>query len=164
MYPQKLTPTYCLIEKEQHQPTKRLKLPNMYIYTYIYKYIYMHHIYIYNYEQLYEILQKHEPLNIPQEPPFVRLYKMRHARVVVGQPDLRWGDGEGGLRRGDQHIAAGTDVCGAAPDGALDGAKHGDRQVADAIQELYKGILTWDTSYDSYDIRIYKDIYVYYHI
>lgn len=46
MYPPKLTPTYRLIEKEQHQPTKRLKLPNMYIYTYIYKYIYMHHIYI----------------------------------------------------------------------------------------------------------------------
>lgn len=83
---------------------------------------------------------------------------MRHARVVVGQPDLRWGDGEGGLRRGDQHIAAGTNVCGAAPDGALDGAKHGDRQVADAIQELYKGILTWDISCDSYDIRICKDI------
>ena len=69
---------------------------------------------------------------------------MRHARVVVGQPDLRRGDGEGGLRRGDQHVAAGADVGGAAPDGALDGAQHRHRQVADAIQELYKGILTWD--------------------
>ena len=79
------------------------------------------------------------------------LYKMRHARVVVGQPDLRRGVGEGRLRRGNQDVAAGADVRGATPHSALNGAQDRDRQVADAIQELYKGILTWENWW----IRIY---------